>query len=109
MEVAYRVLVVDDDVELGIVIAEQLEAAGGFVVEAVMTIHTAEEACHLMQPSTTSPRNRTSGPMHDQKWPKSSCGGSECTYTGALVTGANPRVKTNRLPIYITKRTKKAA
>ena len=25
------------------------------------------------------------------------------------VTGANPRAKTNRLPIYITKRTKKAA
>jgi hypothetical protein len=26
-----------------------------------------------------------------------------------VVTGANPRAKTNRLPIYITKRTKKAA
>jgi len=28
---------------------------------------------------------------------------------GVVVTGANPRAKTNRLPIYITKRTKKAA
>jgi len=44
MEAAYRVLVVDDDVELGIAIAEQLEAAGGFVVEAMTTIHAAEEA-----------------------------------------------------------------
>lgn len=44
METAYRVLVVDDDVELGVAIAEQLEAAGGFVVEAVTTLHAAEEA-----------------------------------------------------------------
>jgi hypothetical protein len=33
--------------------------------------------------------------------------GSE--FASRLVTGANPRAKTNRLPIYITKRTKKAA
>ena len=32
-----------------------------------------------------------------------------CPETQADVTGANPRAKTNRLPIYITKRTKKAA
>ena len=44
METAYRVLVVDDDRELGVAIAEQLEAAGGFVVETVTTIHAAEEA-----------------------------------------------------------------
>ena len=44
METAYRVLVVDDDAELGTAIAEQLEAAGGFVVEVVTTIHAAEEA-----------------------------------------------------------------
>ncbi len=44
MEAAYRILVVEDDVELGTAIAEQLEGAGGFAVEAVTTIQAAEEA-----------------------------------------------------------------
>jgi DNA-binding response OmpR family regulator len=44
MEAVYRILVVDDDTELGASIVEQLEAAGGFVAEAVTTIQAAEEA-----------------------------------------------------------------
>ena len=44
MEAVYRILVVDDDIELGDTIAEELEAAGGFVAEVVTTIQAAEEA-----------------------------------------------------------------
>ena len=44
MEAVYRILVVDDDVELGDTIATELEAAGGFVAEVVTTIQAAEEA-----------------------------------------------------------------
>ena len=44
MEAVYRILVVDDDVELGAAVAEQLEAAGGFAVDAVTTLEAAEAA-----------------------------------------------------------------
>ncbi len=44
MEAVYRILVVDDDIELGDTIAEELEAAGGFVAEVVTSIQAAEEA-----------------------------------------------------------------
>lgn len=44
MEAVYRILVVDDDTELGATVAEQLEAAGGFSTETVTTLQAAEEA-----------------------------------------------------------------
>ena len=44
MEVVHRILVVDDDVELGGAVTEQLEGAGGFAAEVVTTIQAAEEA-----------------------------------------------------------------
>ena len=44
MEAMYRILVVDDDVELGNAVAEQLVAAGSFVADVVTTLKAAEEA-----------------------------------------------------------------
>ena len=44
MEAVYRILVVDDDIELGDTIAKELEAAGGFVAEVVTTVQAAEQA-----------------------------------------------------------------
>jgi len=54
-------------------------------------------------PSNTSPEVGTS-------LPSIAVGGRNVNgFSRVLVTGAKPRAKTNRIPIYITKRTKKAA
>ena len=44
MGTVHRILVVEDDVDLGFIVAEQLEAAGGFAVEFVTTLEAAEKA-----------------------------------------------------------------
>ncbi len=44
MRTVHHILVVEDDVDLGSAVAEQLEAAGGFAVEAVTTLEAAEKA-----------------------------------------------------------------
>ena len=62
MQAVYRVLVVDDDVELGAAVAEQLEAAGGFAVDAVTTLKAAEEA-------VSSPTSDVSAILLDVRMP----------------------------------------
>ena len=44
MEALYRVLIVDDDAELSASVAEEIDAAGGFIAASVTTIEAAEHA-----------------------------------------------------------------
>jgi len=62
-----------------------------------LVARVGELEARLNAPPKT-PDNSSTSPMN-QRW----------VSTLISVTGANPRAKTNRLPIYITKRTKKAA